>query len=69
MAVSIKDGDYQENSSQNVPSSNKVQEQRIQAVCFKSEKKKKIKQTHHHTNMQETADTSPSPPPFQLFPI
>lgn len=31
--------------------------------------KKTPKQTHHHTEMQETTDTSLSPPPFQLFPL
>lgn len=45
MAVSIKDGDYPENSGQNVPSSKKVQEQRIEANCFKSEKKNPNKPT------------------------
>lgn len=42
--VSIKDGDYQ-NSGQNVPSSKKVQPQRIQTVCIKKRGKKPNKKT------------------------
>lgn len=42
--VSIKDGDYQ-NSGQNVPSSKKVQPQRIQTVCIKKRGEKPNKKT------------------------